>query len=153
MFEYKILSGETVALPDEPANVVAFVKSVIALAEQPTITEDALVTIVYSLRNPLLCASAGPGPAAVTKAVHKNPAYHVLLDVLERVRFREHGGNYADVQAHFTLTVAETAAQLGITGDAVRKAIVESRLSGLKINGVYYILPASVASYRVRGRA
>ncbi|AKT39141.1 helix-turn-helix domain-containing protein [Chondromyces crocatus] len=149
--QYTLLSGETVEFIAPAGELGAFMRRVIAATKDPAVTDAELTELVHGPENPLLDATVVPGKVVATSETYRDPMFHVMLDCIARKRMPP-GTSVATARARFTLTVPETATQLGISESAVRQAIYSGRLRAHKEGGTYYLDPISVGSYRVSRR-
>jgi Helix-turn-helix domain len=139
---HETLSGQRIEYDDPSPAVAKLLKSARAIVDDPKRSSDELVALVYGRGNPILDQTMFPERGAVTKAVLENPVYHVLTDLLARKEAQEKGTNLDRLKARYTLTVADAAGELGISPDAVRRAIRERRLPAwVKDGGAYYVNP------------
>lgn len=148
---YTTVAGEVIEYPTPAKNVTAYLSIVTEAAHDPRVSEGELVEMVYSKDNPILDPTIFKGRGAVTKAVLANPVYHVMQDLLfaKRIQMGTLAGEDR-VAARASLTVAETAAELGISPGAVRQAIGAGNLEASKEGGRYAVVAESVSSYRAR---
>lgn len=142
------VTGEELEYERPTGDLAAFFARIVDAANDPRITEAELTALVYGKENPLLDQSIFPHHGAVTKAAFADPRYHVLLDLLTRKRVQTGSVNLDAVAAGATMTVAEAAAELGVSTSAVRLAIREHRLAGVKRGAGYMVDPRDVAAYR-----
>lgn len=147
---YTTILGEVIEYPTPSADVAAFVARATRAAHDPAVTETQLTELVYGRDNPILDQTIFPGRGAVTKAVMANPVYHVLLDLLDAKRIQTRALDPGAANAAFSMTVAEAAAELGISESAVRQAIAAKHLASTKRGNVHLIDPQSIATYRER---
>jgi excisionase family DNA binding protein len=147
---YTTILGEVIEYPAPTPDVAAFLARVKRDAHDPAVTEAQLSELVYGRENPVLDQTVFPGRGAVTKAVHANPVWHVMQDLLDAKRVQTGRLDAGAVNAAFALTVSEAAARLGITEGAVRQAITSEKLAAVKRGSAYFIDPASVETYRAR---
>lgn len=138
---HETISGQRIEYPDPDAAVARLLKSARAIVDDPERSSDELVALVYGRNNPILDPTLFPERGAVTRAVLENPVYHVLTDLLARKEAQERGTNFDSVKASYTLTVAEAAEELGVTEDAVRRAIRNRRLPAWVKEKSYYVNP------------
>ena len=125
------------------------------LAEQKGTKHASLIAAIYSPRNPALAPmSMVPGTGIVTPAVLKNPVYQAMCDVLFRFELRMLGRSLGDEAQTYTVSVTEAGRALGMTPDAVRKAINERRLAAWRRflpdpsqGNQWFLLPASIATF------
>ena len=129
--------------------LAAFLDRVVALANDPRISEDEMIELVYSKENPLLDKTMFADRGAVTREVFDNPAYHVMLDWLGRKRQQEGRLDMKQVYAAATMSVTEAARKLGISTSAVRQAIYADRLAAVKKGRNYVLDPRDVENYHV----
>jgi hypothetical protein len=147
-----LLSGEklTFPLPDGP--LADFVARVRVAANDPAVSINELLDLLYSADNPLLDTTILPGRALATRATLHNPVYHVLLDLLDQKRIQAGQLNLAAAHARYTVDVPQAARRLGITPASVRAAIQARRLAGVYQNGQWWVSEESLASYKVSNR-
>lgn len=148
---YTLLSGETVEYTADEA-LADFITRVRVAAADPTVTVTSLTDLLYSEENPLLVPGIIPGRGAVTREVFENPAYHVLLDVLDQKRIQTGHLDIEQAHASYTVSVTDAAAALGISRPAVLQAIKAKRLAAIQKGGQWWIRPESVEGYRVGTR-
>lgn len=148
--KYKTTLGETIEYPKPKPDVSAFITRVKEAAEDPAVSENELITLVYGPDNPVLEQGRFQGRGAVTKEVLADPVYHVLQDLLQHKRITLGHVSAEKLLASFSLTVSEAAKELGITQAAVRKAISNNQLSATQRPNGYLIDPRSVETYRSR---
>jgi len=149
---YQLQNGETIKYPDPPRPVADFLARVRVAANNPTVSLDALISLIYGPENPLLDHTMLPGRAMVTKEVFANPVFHVMQDQIGVKRVQLGLLNMTAERAAHTLSVQDVAKELGITPAAVRQAIAGHRLSAMYDNGQWWVRPESVASYKVSTR-
>ena len=152
MLAHECVNGERVEYPAPAPAVARFLERVRRAADDPAVTEDGLIALIYGRENPLLDHTMMPGRSMVTPAVFANPLYRVLVDLLDRKRVQSGALDLAKARARYTLSVTDAAAQLGINATAVRKAISAGRLPAWKADGQYWLDPASGASFEVERR-
>ena len=154
---YTTITGEVIEYPPQSAETTAFLSRAITAANDPTVSEAQLVELIYGLDNPILDQSIFPGRGAVTAAVFADPVYRVLTDLIAQKQVLEGRLDVAKSTAGRTMTVLEAAERIGITPDAVRKAIKAGRLSAVKRGQAHWIDPRDADNYRThvlpRGRA
>ena len=107
---------------------------------------------MYRASNPVLAHV--PGSGIVTTATLKSPVYQAMCDVLYRFELRIQKQSVVSVAATYTVPVREAARMLGMTPDAVRKAIMERRLAAWRRflpdpsqGNQWFLLPASIATF------
>jgi len=144
---HETLTGEVLEYPEPSPEVAAFLDRVVALANDPRVTHDELVGLIYGPDNPILDQTMFEGKGAVTREVFANPLYHFLLDWLGRKREQAGQLDMHSAQDEASLTVAEAAAELGISSSAVRQAIHAHRLPAIKKGRSWMLAPADVAAY------
>lgn len=142
------ITGETVEYPRPTAEVARFLSRLRAAAEDPRVSENELVQLMYGRENPILDQTLLPGRGMVTTAVFADPLYRVMLDLLDAKRVQV--GTLDPVRASdsYTMTVSEAAERLKMSTSAVRQAIKAGRLAAWKKGGVHMLDPHSVATYR-----
>jgi hypothetical protein len=137
--------------PPAPA-VAAFLERVRRASEDPKVSEDQLVALIYGRDNPLLDHAMLPGHSMVTKEVFENPVYHVMCDYLGRKRVQLGTLDLAAARARFTMSVPDAAAKIGIHETAVRKAVATRRLASWRADGQIWLDPRAVAAFEVTRR-
>jgi excisionase family DNA binding protein len=137
---HETLSGHRIEYDPEP-KVERFLKRVDELVDDSKATEDDVIALVYGKENPILDQTLFPARGAVTREVLENPVYQVMTDLLARKRVQQDGLDVAKLAARYTLTVQEAAEELGISPDAVRKAIAARRLPAWSKEGAWYLDP------------
>lgn len=147
--EHETLSGHRIEFEKPTGKLATFLRRAQAAAEDPKVTEDDLVALLYSAENPLLSPGLVPGRGVVTKETLANPVYRVLQDLL----FRKHvAERKVDVQAladRHTLTPSEVAERLGVHVSAVRQAIQAQRLPAWVKDGRLYIDPRALDAFEL----
>jgi hypothetical protein len=138
---HETISGQRIEYDDPDPAVARLLKTARLIVEDPNRTSDELVALVYGRANPILDQTMFPERGAVTAEVLKNPVYHVLTDLLARKEAQRAGTNFDRVAAKYTLTTSAASEALGISDDAVRRAIRNRRLPAWVKDGVYYVNP------------
>lgn len=145
---YTTTLGEVIKYPEPAADVAAFLRRVEDAAEDPRVTEDELISLIYGTENPILVQGKFEGRGAVTKEVLANPLYAVLTDLLQHKRIALGATSPAALKSAFTVTVAQAAEQIGnITLDGVRRACRSGRLVSIQTDAGILIDPRSVADF------
>lgn len=147
--EYKLLSGETINVPPQEADRDAFYRRALDAASDPRVSVQEMYDLVYGLENPMLDKTIMPGRATVTLAVHNDPLWIVLQDLIGRKRIATGHLDLARSNARYTMTVSEAAKKLGVSSSAVRQAIAARRLDAIKPAGEWLLDPNAVEAYRV----
>jgi excisionase family DNA binding protein len=142
---HETLSGQRIEYDPDP-KVAKFLARVEALEQDPKATEDDLIRLIYGQENPIMNKDLLPGRGAVTREVLDNPVYHVLTDLLFRKRLAETGTPVEKVAARYTVTVAEAAAELGVSEEAVRRLVRERKLASWKRDGLTYLDPKALST-------
>ncbi len=151
MLRHKLISGEEVEV-DESPEILAFIRRVRDLVNDPSASEDALVDVIYGKENRLLDQTIFEHRGAVTKEIVAKPAYLVLTDLLGQKRAMLGTLDVVQSAERYTMTVAEAAEKLGVHESAVRQAIAAGRLSSWKREGRHYLAPTEVENYQVSNR-
>lgn len=142
---YTTSSGEVLELNLTEAEAQYFAH-LQQLAGDVTASVADLVMALYSADNPIM--EKGPdGMGWVTRAVFSRPAYHAFTDLLQRKEAQRRLA--VELERRFSVSVAQAAAELGISERSVRRAITENRLPGLKVKGQHYTTEAGLAAYKV----
>lgn len=144
---HETLEGDVVRYEEPAPEVARFLDRVVALANDPRVTEDELVELIYSTENPILDHTLFEGRGAVTREVFEDPLYRVLTDWLGRKRVQLGRLDMGTVRAAATLSVAEAAAEIGVTPSAVRQAIQARRLAAVKVGRAWRLDPRDVAAF------
>lgn len=147
---YETTLGERIQYPEPPAEVAAFLDRVKRATEDPKVSENDLIGLVYSTENPLLERGRfpeHPDRGAVTKKTLKDPVYHVLTDLLQRKAILLGRTSAEALGASFTQSVSDAARVLGISEVAVRKAIHAGKITAIEKSFGYLIDPRSTESY------
>ena len=144
-FKYTFLSGEELSVDNVAPDVLAFIKRLRALVDDPTITESGFIEVLHGLENPLLDKELMPGRASVTRAIFADPLYHVMNDLLGRKRIELGSLDLDKVRKRYSMTVAQAAAARGVHESAIRQAIAAKRLSSVKVEGKHMLDPDQVA--------
>lgn len=154
MAKYQTVSGHVIEY-DETPEVVAFLRRLRALVDDPKAGVHEVTGLAYSRENPILDQTIFPTRGAVTKEVLANPTYAVVSDLVFRKEAAVHGFDLEEMAERHTLTVAEAAERLGVHVSAVRQAIAARRLPSWIRDGRTYIDPASLQALKVwtRGKA
>lgn len=143
---HNTINGRTIEYEPTPAEL-RFLREVEAAVADPSISEAQLRAQIYGPDNPLLDQRAGY--SFVTPAAFESPIYRVLLDLLDRKRVAAGSLDLEKVAARYTMTVAEAAAQLGLSVGAVRTAVTSGRLPAWKRDGELWLDPVAVDGYQV----
>jgi len=152
MEHHQTLAGETLEYPTPDPELARYLARLIDAAHDPTVTEGALVGLIYSAENPIMDTTILPGRGMVTRAVHSDPVYRVMSDLLARKREQVGTLAPAQIERAYTVSVSEAARELRITPGAVRQAIEAGRLDALKKGARWFIHPRSVRSFEVAAR-
>lgn len=151
MKTYTTTLGEVIEYPEPPQRVAEFLQRVQVAAEDPRVSVDELIDLIYGPENPVLVQGKFKGRGAVTREVLANPLYSVLIDLLQHKRIALGKVTAQQLKDTFSIRVREAAEQLDITPGAVRQAVADGRLSARKDpDGTIWIDPRSVESYRSR---
>jgi len=150
--QHLCVNGEVIEYPTPSTEVGAFLSRARMACEDPKVTPNELIALIYGRSNPLLNHSLLPGHSMVTKAVFENPVYHVLADLLGRKEIQAGLVDLKKVRSRFTMTVTEAAEKLGVNTSAIRKAIGSRRLDCWKEGGQYFLDPRHVDNFRVDRR-
>jgi excisionase family DNA binding protein len=146
--EHTCVNGERITYgPLGPAEA-AFLERVRQASVDPAVTENDLIALIYGRDNPLLDHTMLPGHAMVTGAAFEHPAYQVMVDLLGWKRVQLGTLDLAAARARFTLSVADAAEVLGITPQAVRKAIKARHLASWRDGEQLFLDPRSVAAFK-----
>jgi hypothetical protein len=147
---YETTLGERIQYPEPAPEVAAYLDRVKRAAEDPKVSENALIDLVYSAENPLLEKGhfeSRPDRGAVTTKTLKNPIYHVMADLLQLKAIKLGRASAADLEASYTQSVSDAARALGISETAVRKAIHAGKLVAIEKSFGYLIDPRSTEDY------
>lgn len=148
MERYTAINGEVIEYPTPDAETAAFLSRVIAAVNDPTVSEGELVELVYGKENPILDQTIFPGRGAVTREVFANPLYHVMSDLICQKQVLEGRFDRVKAEKRYTLTVNQAAERIGVTPDAVRKAIRSRKLPAWRREGSWMLDPYDVDTYR-----
>lgn len=151
MKTYKTLNGHEIVYDSLNKTESAFLARAQEAADNPGVTTDQMIALVYGRENPILDSTHGH--PMVTPHVLDHPLYRILSDLIGVKRVQLGQLDLAKAHAKFTLDVPAAAAQLGVTPQSVRAAIDTSRLPGIFRNGQWWLSPDSVGSYQVSKRA
>lgn len=150
MPKHTTLTGHTIEYDDPSPALAKFLRKVERRAKEGA-SESDLIELVYSSENPLLAPAVFKDRGAVTKATLDEPAYYVLLDLIDRARVTRTGLDadvaVAELAKEYTVSVAEAAAQVGVHESAIRQAIAARRLSSWLKDGRHYLHPRAVDSF------
>ena len=149
---HRTITGHPIELEPTP-KVAAFLRRLEEAVADPKVTERELTGLAYGPENPFLDHSMFPGRGAVTKDVLANPAYRVMTDLLFRKRIVEQKIDVSKLEARYTMTPPQAAAELGITEGAVRQAIAAGRLPSWYRDGRHYLDPRSLSSLELTAAA
>lgn len=147
MTQYETILGELISYPEPDEETKAFLERAIDAAEDPRVSNDQLIELIYGLENPILEHGRFEGRGAVTKEVLKNPLYRVFLDLLDHKRVALGETSAAALREPFKLKVSEAAEIAGVTPDAIRKAVRDSRLTGIETPDGIRIDPRGLRSW------
>lgn len=148
MERHTTIAGETLEYARPGPDLAAFLARVRTAADDPRVSEHALVELIYGSENPILDHTIFRGRGAVTRETFANPVYHVMLDLLDAKRVQVGTLDPDRAAQRYTMTVTEAAGELDMTTSAVRQAIASKKLAAWKKGGVYLLDPHSVATYR-----
>lgn len=149
---HETLSGHVINYERPLPKVEAFLAKLREMLGDARTTEQEMTGFAYGRDNPILDHTLFPGRGAVTKEVLDDPVYHVITDLLARKNVAERGADIEKIARGYTMTVAEAAAQLGITEQAVRKAIASRRLPSWVKDGQHFLHPKTVAAFEIAPR-
>ena len=149
---HRTVNGHQIEYEATP-KVAAFLRRIEAAIDDPAISEQSLIGLAYSTENPMMDHSMFPGRGAVTKETLADPAYRVMADLLFRKRVTERGIDLAKVEARYTMTPAEAAAELGVHESAIRQAISSLRLASWKRDGKHFLDPHAVRALQLTANA
>ena len=152
METYTTLLGEKILYAPPAPEVAAFLARVIDAANDPNVSESALIDLIYGPHNPILKQGVFPGHGMVTRETFANPIYHVMQDLLGRKRVQMGTLNIDAALDEHTVTVSEAAEMLGVHVSAVRQAIHAHRLAAVKRGGVWLISPRAIDSFHLSRR-
>jgi hypothetical protein len=144
---HETLSGHAIEYERPSTKVAAFLKRLREMLDDSKVDEQQMIGVAYSADNPILAPDLFPGRGAVTREVLADPVYHVMADLLARKHFAQRGQAPSSLEGEHTMSVAAAAADLGITEDAVRKAIAARRLPSWFRDGRHMLHPRSVAAF------
>jgi hypothetical protein len=147
MPKHTTLSGHTIEYDRASPKVSAFLNRLQEMVEDSSIDEQEMIGLAYSADNPILATGLFPGRGAVTREVLADPVYHVMADLLARKHFAQRGQDTGALEAEHTVTVPAAASELGMTEDAVRKAIAARRLPSWLRDGRHMLHPRSVKAF------
>jgi excisionase family DNA binding protein len=146
--QHTTVAGEVIEYERPCDELARFLSRIVAATNDPGVSEQELVDLVYGPGNPLLDQTIFEGRGAVTKEVFADPLYHVMLDLLDQKRVRARALDPARALAEFTMTVTEVAMRLEMSDSAVRQAIKAKHLAAIKRGKSYLVDRRSVATYR-----
>jgi excisionase family DNA binding protein len=152
---YETIAGIPIKYDPSP-EVERFLAEVERLVSNPKLKERDVIAYAYGPENPLLVHDPAVGRNIVTQQVQDNPSYQVLGELLYRKRIEQSGKTPEEIAAHYTLTVAEAAEQLGVTPDAIRRQIRSHKIAAWKKGDEYFLSPRTLATLQIgseRGRA
>lgn len=149
---HRTVNGHLIEYEVAP-KVGSFLRRLEAAVNDSDVSEQSLIGLAYSTDNPMLDHSMFPGRGAVTKEVLSDPAYRVMTDLLFRKRVAERGIDLAKVEARYTMTPADAAAELGVHESAIRQAIATLRLASWKRDGKHYLDPHAVRALKLTANA
>lgn len=132
---------------------IAFLRRIEEAVHDPKISDQELTGLAFSNANPFLDHTMLPGRAMVTKEVLANPAYHEMMDLLFRKQLAEDKTDVRKIEARYSMTVAEAAAELGVTKSAIVQAIAARRIASWLKGGQHYLDPRAVRTLEVGTRA
>lgn len=149
---YRLVSGEVIEYATPPPAVADYLARVQLAAQDPSVSLAELIDLIYSEDNPIMATGIIPGRGVVTQETFDDPVYRVMMDQVTIKRVQLGQFDPEEAKRHFTMTVGEAAERLLMSEPAVRKAIHDDRLAGRKIDGRWFIDPASVKAYDVDQR-
>ena len=149
---HRLVNGEELlySQPDKP--LADYLERVGRAMEDPNVSEQELLALIYSADNPLLDSATVPGLGIVTRRTIDDPVYRVMVGCLSRKRVQMGTLDLAATEAGYTVSVTDAASILNIHPSAVRQAIQIGRLSAWRKGGHFYLRPESLESYDVGRR-
>jgi len=144
---HETLSGRRLECDDPSGELATFLGRLSSAVTDPAVTEDAFVALLYGRENPILDRSIFADRGAVTAQVTANPLWYVMTDLLGRKQVALGRLDVDAAAARFTLSVADTAARLGISESAVRQAIESRRLPAWRKGGKWFIDPRAADAF------
>lgn len=152
MPSYTTTLGEILEYPKPPAKVAGFLRRAQEAAEDPRVSENDLIDLIYGTENPLLEQGKFKGRGAVTKETLSSPLWPVFLDLLQHKRIALGLTSRERLEGLFTETVTEAARRARVTPDAIRKAVARQQIAALRKPGGHLLLdPRTVDTY-IKGR-
>lgn len=149
---HRTVTGHLVEF-EAPPKVATFLRRLEDAVAEPKVTERELTGLAYSNENPFLDHTMFPGRGAVTKEVLADPAYRVMTDLLFRKRIVELKIDVSKIEARYSMTPGEAAAELGVTEGAIRQAIAARRIASWYRDGRHYLDPRSLSSLELTAAA
>jgi excisionase family DNA binding protein len=149
MERYTTIAGETIEYETPSHDIAAFLARLFDAAHDPSVTESAMVELIYGSGNPVLRQDIIPGRGVVTKEVFQNPLYQVMTDLLGVKRIQLGTLDPEAARDEYTITVTEAAERLGVHPSAVRQAIAAGRLDAVKRGHQHLIRPHALESFKV----
>lgn len=151
--QYKTTLGEVIVYPEPMPELAAFIARVQKAVKDRSTTENDLIALVWGPENPLLDHNVRPGRSVATVATYKNPAFGVLLDLIQAKSIASGKTSVGALEASFDLSVDQAVEAIGgITPDAVRKAIRSGKIAGEKRGRDYFVDSRSVALFKTGRR-
>lgn len=145
----RIVAGAPVELtwPGEETPMRAFLAKAIRWTYDETVTVGELYNLVYGIEDPLLSTDAAGRPL-VTRETHADPAWSLLMELIDRKRVAVGHLEPAPAAAHFDMSVSEAALALERSTSAIRQLIARGRLPARKEGDSYLLDRAAVLAFR-----
>jgi hypothetical protein len=152
MNSYTTLNGFVIEFDKLSKPEAAFLARAQAASEDPKVSTDQLIALIYGPENPILDSSLGH--PMVTARTLEHPLFRILSDLIGVKRVQLGQLDLDQAHARYTMDVPTAAAQLGITQQAIRAAIDSSRLPALFRNGQWWLTAESIDNFQKskRGR-
>lgn len=146
---YKTIEGRDLDIGEPSGDLGAYWRLLLGATEDPAVSHNRLIALIYSPENPLMDRDYLPGRGSVTPAVFAQPLYHAMCDLLGRKQAQTGELDLERVAATYTVTPAEASETLGISQNAVRQAVEAGRLGAWKKGGRWFLHHRGVEAYRV----
>jgi excisionase family DNA binding protein len=129
---HELINGEELVFSQPEDSVIEYLERIRHAMENPTVSEQKMLELIYHPDNPLMDPEIIPGRGMVTTRTLEHPAYRVMMDYLDRKRVESGTLDLAGTEAAYSLNVTDAANLLDIHPSAIRQAIQSGRLTAWK---------------------
>lgn len=156
--KYTFTNGEELEYDIDDPELESYLSKVREAAQDPDVSSNELLDLIYSTDNPLMDSDVIPGRGVITDEGREHPAYDIMIDQLQIKRTQEgdfegqETDGYGPSSGRYSMSVSEASDELDISTSAVRQAIYNDRLEARKRGGAWRLDLESVESYQVSDR-